>query len=603
MKKQLLAFAVASLGLTPGFSQEAYWQQSVDYSMEISMDEEKHQFQGAQSLKYTNNSPDTLHKVFYHLYFNAFQPGSMMDVRSRNILDADPRVGNRISKLLNEEIGYHEIGSLTQDGKPTNYAVSGTILEVKLDHPILPGTTSTLEMTFESQIPLQIRRSGRDNKEGIDYSMAQWYPKLCEYDTDGWHSNPYVGREFHGVWGNFDVKIDIDSKYVLGGTGVIQNPKEVKNGYMGYKGKPVEDRVQWHFKAENVHDFMWAADPEYVHLQTKGPNKMDLHFLVQQDTTYFENWKKLPELTAQAFTIMNNLFGEYEYPQYSVIQGGDGGMEYPMGTLITGNRKMGSLLGVTVHELIHSWYQGMLATNEAKYPWMDEGFTTFASSVVLSKINESPMNFAGSIQGYQRLAKSGNQEPLTTHADHYHTNFGYGVASYTMGSLVPVQLMHIIGEDAFFKGMKDYHAQWAYKHPRPDNFKRVMERASGIELDWFFENWIGTTKHIDYGITDVKKTFSNYEISLENMGQMPMPISVELEFKNGETQKYYIPLRITRGVREFTDGTIVAEEWPWTNPNYILLLPKKIGKIKTVRLFPENLVPDVNSENNIFELK
>ena len=197
--------------------------------MSIDFDSDKHQFKGEQVIKYTNNSPDVLDKAFYHLYFNAFQPESMMDVRSRTIADPDRRVGDRISKLSKEEIGYQKVKSLKVDGKKVKYKIVGTILEVDLSkRKIMPGETVSLEMKFEGQVPLQVRRSGRDNAEGIDYSMSQWYPKLSEYDYQGWHSNPYVGREFHGIWGDFDVKITMDRKYTIGATGVLQNAKQIK---------------------------------------------------------------------------------------------------------------------------------------------------------------------------------------------------------------------------------------------------------------------------------------------------------------------------------------------------------------------------------------
>ena len=180
---------------------------------EIDFDVENYQFTGKQVLKYTNNSPDTLNRVFYHLYFNAFQPGSMMDVRARTIFDPDPRIGDKIYHLKEDEIGYHKINKLEQDGKGTKFEVTGSILEVELAHPILPHSSSVFTMEFNSQVPRQIIRNGRDNHEGISLSMAQWYPKMAEYDIKGWHANPYVGREFHGVWGDYKVKIKIIHYY------------------------------------------------------------------------------------------------------------------------------------------------------------------------------------------------------------------------------------------------------------------------------------------------------------------------------------------------------------------------------------------------------
>lgn len=209
----------------------SYWQQEVDYKMNIEMDVKSFQYKGAQELKYTNNSPDTLNKVFYHLYFNAFQPGSEMDVRSRTVADPDSRVGDRISKLSPSEIGYIKPTLFTQDGATLKYNIEGTVMEVMLNKPILPGQSTVFNMNWDAQVPLQIRRSGRNNADGVALTMTQWYPKLAEYDFEGWHADPYIGREFHGVWGNFDVTITIDENYTIGGTGYLQNPAEVGHGY------------------------------------------------------------------------------------------------------------------------------------------------------------------------------------------------------------------------------------------------------------------------------------------------------------------------------------------------------------------------------------
>ena len=210
---------------------QSYWQQEAHYQMDIDFNTKNHQFDGLQELTFINHSPDTLNKVFYHLYFNAFQPGSMMDVRSRTIVDPDRRVGDRISKLSQSEMGIQQVLSLKQNNSELDFNIEGTILDVNLNEPIFPGDTVQFDMEFKTQVPLQIRRSGRMNKEGIDYSMSQWYPKLCEYDKDGWHANPYVGREFYGIWGSFDVRIQMDAKYVIAATGTLQNPDEIGHGY------------------------------------------------------------------------------------------------------------------------------------------------------------------------------------------------------------------------------------------------------------------------------------------------------------------------------------------------------------------------------------
>ena len=607
MKKTLM-FLCAFLAISTSYAQVERWQQAIQYEMEIDMNVETNQFTGKQKVKYTNNSPDTLNKVFYHLYFNAFQPNSMMDVRSRTILDPDRRVGDRIASLKEDEIGYQKINSLKQDGKAVKYEVVGTILEVTLNKPIMPNSTVTFDMDFEAQVPVQIRRSGRDNEEGVEYSMAQWYPKMSEYDYQGWHSNPYIGREFHGIWGDFDVKITIDKDYVLGGTGYVQNPAEVGHGYQEKGQKPMpakKGKLTWHFKAPNVIDFMWAADPDFTHIKAQVPNGPELHFLYQPGDKTDENWAKLPEYTVKAFEYANKTFGKYPYKQFSVVQGGDGGMEYPMSTLITGERSLPSLVGVTVHEMFHSWYQGVLATNEALYEWMDEGFTTFASSetmnVIMQEGQADPQQ--GNYRGYMALANSKYEEPLATHADHYNTNFGYGRAAYSKGAVFLAHLRYIMGEETFYNAMRRYFNTWKFKHPNANDFIRVMEKESGLELDWYKEYWVYSTKTIDYGVETIYGMNGENYVTLEKVGDMPMPVEATVTFEDGSTALYYLPLRIMRGEKSFgsQDNVHVLPDWPWVNPTYTFKV-KESKKIKSVTVDANYQTADMERDNNKFDV-
>ena len=219
MKNLITFICFLIITVVAGQNNTSYWQQQADYTMDIDMDVKTFQYKGKQKLVYTNNSPDELTHVYYHLYFNAFQPNSQMDIRSRTIKDPDGRIQDRISKLSPNEIGYIKVKSLKQDGKPLTFKTVGTILEVKLARPIKSGKKAVFEMIFDGQVPKQIRRSGRNSKEGVALSMTQWYPKMAEYDFEGWHTPPYIGREFHGVWGSFDVTLHIDKTYVVGGTG------------------------------------------------------------------------------------------------------------------------------------------------------------------------------------------------------------------------------------------------------------------------------------------------------------------------------------------------------------------------------------------------
>lgn len=588
------------------------WQQAAKYVMDIDFDVDKHQFTGKQRLEYQNNSPDELHRVFYHLYFNAFQPGSMMDMRSRTIPDPDSRVGNRISTLGPDEIGYHQIRSLKQDGKAVKYEVVGTILEVELDHPIAPNSTSVFEMEFDSQVPVQIRRSGRNNAEGVDYSMAQWYPKMCEYDYQGWHANPYIGREFYGIWGDFDVTIHIDKDFVVGGTGYLQEPEKIGFGYSDKEVKHKGKKVSWHFMAPNVHDFVWAADPDYTHETLERPDGLTLHFFYIKTDQNAEAWAQLPNIMSNAFDFINKTYGQYAYRQYSFIQGGDGGMEYPMATLITGNRPLGSLVGVSVHELMHSWYQMMLGTNESLYAWMDEGFTSFATSEVTNylrqegllpgRVRENP--HVGSVMGYLQFAQSGMEEPLSVHSDHYMTNSAYGRGAYTKGSVALVQLNYILGDETFRKAMLDYFDTWKFKHPNANDFIRIMEKNSGLELDWFREYFVNTTHTADYGIKSVEGNGDETVVRLEKVGIMPMPLDLVVTYKDGSQEYFNIALRMMRGNKpqEFADSKYtVLTDWPWTHPEYEFVVPTALEEVEKIEIDPSGRMADADRSNNNWE--
>lgn len=590
-------------------SQRIYWQQEVDYEMEIDMDVKKHQFKGKQKLIYTNHSPDTLYKVFYHLYFNAFQPGSEMDTRSRSLPDPDRRVADRISKLTPDEIGYHRITSLKQNDVPLKYQVQGTILEVALNKPILPGQSTIFYMEFNSQVPIQIRRSGRNSTEGVDYSMAQWYPKLCEYDEEGWHTDPYIGREFYGVWGNFQVKITIDSKYILGATGYLLNPNEVGHGYED-KGTsvPKKEKLTWHFYAPRVHDFMWAADRNYTVEKAQVPDGPTLYFVYQTDSAYAEKWKKLPPYMIQFFQIMEKKFGKYPYDVFSFIQGGDGGMEYPMATLVTSSGSFEGLVSVSVHEAAHNWFYGVLATNEALYPWMDEGFTTYAQDYVLDRLfninSDNP--FLSNYSSYFYLLKSPDREPLSTHADFYKKNRNYGISSYSAGAVFLHQLSYIIGQDAFNRALLRYFNEWKFKHPNPNDFIRVMEKTSGLELHWYLQQFVYSLNVIDYAIQSVKPVGNKTEITLQRIGDFPMPLDVIIETNTSSTFYYYIPLDLMRGEKQETYKNIrpeVLSDWMWVYSTYTFTIPVPIQNITSVIIDPSERMADISKENNTWKPK
>lgn len=585
------------------------WQQRVKYTMNVSLNEADHRFTGTTKLVYTNNSPDTLGEVFFHLYFNAFQPGSEMDVRSRTIEDPDDRVRGRIAELTPDQFGIQEVVGFTQDGKAATLEPMGTVLKVKLPKALLPKKSTTFDFAFKGQVPEQIRRSGRNNAEEVTYSMAQWYPKLAEYDHRGWHAYPYVGREFHGVWGDFDVTMEIDSAFTIAATGVLQNPHEIGHGYPSGKKvlkRPVGNKLKWRFVANNVHDFAWAADREFVHTMDQVPGGPELHFFYKKKPEYEATWKELPGYMVRSFQHMNKHFGVYPWPQYSFVQGGDGGMEYPMLTLITGKRRLGSLVGVSVHESVHSWYYGVLASNEGRFAWMDEGFTEYASSEVMQELFPQPGDpHASAFQGYGALAKSARHEPPSIHADHFLTNRAYGTTAYSFGEMFVHQLGSVVGEKELRSGLLHYFDVCKFKHPEPIDVERVFEKRTGLELDWYFDEWVNTTRKLDYGIRAVLGTNGATLIELERVDEQLMPVDLRVERRDGQVQHFHIPLSLERGAKgegseNFSFATL--EPWQWTDPTYVVTVPIEFSALKSVTIDPLERQADMDRSNNTVEL-
>ena len=599
------------------FAQFGYWQQAADYKMDIQLDVNTNIMNGKQTIHYTNHSPDTLRVLYFHLYWNAFQPNSSMDERSRELgqkvigrgrdgtprYDWDSRVTDRIQKLQPNETGYSRLMSVKVNGRAATMKNYETIEKIFLSAPILPGKTATIETVFQAQVPVQIRRAGRDNREGIRYSMSQWFPKLANYDRDGWHPNPYIAREFYGIWGDYDVKITLDKNYVVAGTGVLQNAAAIGAGYDTDRSalKPVSGSTRtWNFKASGVHDFVWAADPDYTQITRRIPNGPILRFFYKKTNANVNGWESTADTTAMAFPYMEANFGKYPWPEYAVIQGGDGGMEYAMATLVRSHS-----LGTVIHELMHAWYQHLLGTNESLYPWMDEGFTSYGESLVMSQVRKSTgFPWTGDYRSYTNLANSRLEEPLSTHADHFSTNAAYGSASYSKGAVFLAQLGYIIGEEALRKTLLDYYNTWKFKHPDASDFVRVAEKASGIELDWYQQYWVNSIKKIDYGIDSLWSMNDSTYIRIRRIDEMPMPVEVQLTFKDSTQELHYVPLDLMFAEKK-AESSVPRIEYPaqkWTHRTILLSSARPLTDLKLVEIDPSHRLADVQLQNNRLEL-
>ena len=632
MLKKFFFFTLISLVIsTQIFAQPERWQQSINYKIDATLDVQKNTVKGTEEILYANNSMDTLHKVYFHMYWNAFQPNSNMDVRSRElgkttftnrrgeeVKDWDMRVRDRIQNLKPEEYGIQKVNTLSINGKQQQLVEHETILEVVLTQPILPKSSVKMNLSFEAQVPIQIRRSGRDNKEGVRYSMSQWYPKMVEYDYQGWNTNPYIAREFYGVWGNYDVTLRLDKNYMVGGTGVLQNP----SAPLDKEGHKV-----WNFKGNTIHDFVWFADNNFKHLSKEVRKGLTLHvYYKAKDAKADSAWTNVLWAAEKVLPFMEKKMGAYPYPQYSFIQGGDGGMEYAMATLL-----VGPSLGTAFHEWIHSWYQHILGSNESLFAWMDEGFTSYGEEMVshyyetnfasqspyisdaakkqiqVSLERQSkllPAVQSGNYSGYLALAKSGLEEPMSTHADHFNTNYAYSNAAYSKGGTFLGVLGYMMGEAKRDQLMLNYYNTWKFKHPNANDFIRIAEKTSGFQLQWLKEYWVNSTKTIDYGLNDIQVSGNAALISVQRVGKFPMPIEVVVTYKDGTNELHYIPLDLMLGgkTQEGAIKQINHPEWKWTHPTYTFETTQPLSAIKSIEIDPSQRMPDINRSNNKIEI-
>lgn len=617
-KLLILCFLTASNFL---FAQRAgYWQQRVNYKMDINVDEKNYRYDGKMSLAYSNNSNQNLSKVYFHLYFNAFQPGSMMDYRLSNIIDPDrrmiknigtsdkPEPQSKIATLTPEQIGYQNIQTLTVNGITANFKVDGTILEVTPSKPILAGETATFNMEWEAQVPEQIRRSGRNSAENVAFSMAQWYPKMAHFDEFGWHLDEYVAREFVAPFGNFDVTIHIDPTYVIGASGKLQNPNEVKGYQNNATIKSKNGKASWNFKAENIHDFAWAADPKLVIDSAKSNGGVTVYTAyIPTNSEVKENWNTALKLATEFFDFCEVRYGAYPWPTYSIVQGGDGGMEYGTATLVTGGRNIKSLVDVIFHEAAHSWYQHLFGINETVDEWFDEGFTSYIQDIAFQHLFERKGSLdtnpvIGAYRAYYKLALSGKEEPMSLLADYYKTNYAYSNQAYNKGAVMAEQLGYIIGKENLDKTFLKFYEIWKFKHPTPNDFKRVAEDISGINLKWYFNLFINTTRTIDYSINKI----TDKEIELENKSDIAMPIDLLVEYQDGSKELFYIPLREMRGEKPKETYALyddvkwtVIKDWFWTKPTYTIPINKKV---KRAEIDPTKRLADIDHTNNIKEV-
>lgn len=553
----------------------AYWQQDVAYTIDARIDETTHQINASEALVYTNNSPDTLHYVFFHLFQNAFIKGAYTHQLER-ANGVKPRLGRYEAQGLGTTIS-----DLMADDRPVRTELDNTILKVYLPEPLLPGHKVTLTMKFDTYFDrggTRRRMQMYDAWGFMHYNGCQWFPKISVYDAKfGWDTQQHLGKEFYGDYGSYKVTLDFASNYIVEATGALQNREEVlppdlrrKLDLKNFAGKPWNEkpseiipykkgeRKKWVFYGENIHDFAFTADPSY-RLGTAYWKGIECVAIAQEP--HASGWQNAAELVAEIIRTFSENYGLYHYPKMVAADANDG-MEYPMITM-DGGREPG-YRGLLVHEIAHNWFYGMVGNNETYRASLDEGFTQFLTSDGLIRIDgdtfkeERPKSWPGKLRErrltrdvrvynvYINDAATGNDHQLNTHSDDFSSALGHGggyrLVYYKTATML-YNLQYVLGDSLFSQAMKHYVDQWKFAHPYFDDFRNSIIRYTKVDLNWFFDQWLETAKNIDYAVTGIRKVkgTDSFDISFRRKGAMQMPVDFTVTGRDGKQQSYTIP--------------------------------------------------------------
>lgn len=619
-----------------------YWQQDVHYRINARIDETTDIITGSEDLTYYNNSPDTLRYVYFHLYQNAFTPGSYLhDLQCHNQIH--PNYG----KYERQGLGT-QLDDIKSGNTPLTTETDNTIVKVYLPQPLLPGDSVSLQLKFRTYFDAgTTRRRMKKYRTGkfTHYNGCQWYPKLCVYDRkSGWNTDQHLNREFYGDYGTFDVALTFASNYVVEATGVLQNESEVlpdtlkqKLHLRNFKHLPWDtvpstvipykkgQTKTWIYHAENVHDFAFTANPYYRIADTiiypgraNGAGVRCVAIALEQHAS---GWQNAATYLARIIDVFSRDFGVFEYPKIVVADAQDG-MEYPMLTLDGGREP--EFYGLLVHEVGHNWFYGMLGNNETYRPMLDEGFTQFLTAWGMEALNGDtiPYTFGPKTGKYYKRffepqnvrdsrvyisylsdAVVYNDEPINTHSDMFNGALGQGGGYrhvYAKTATMLYNLQYVLGDTLFLNAMKHYVQQWKFCHPYPEDFRNSISRYTKVDLNWFFDQWMETTKNIDYAITKVRRGQfkGEYEVTIRRKGRMQMPLDLLVKDKNDSIHRYYIPNNWFE--KNTPPGTVTLQRWiGWDKlqPTYVARVKAPAG-IKDVVIDPSERMADIDMTNN-----
>ena len=584
-----------------------YWQQRADYEIHGTLDTAAKALSGEMTLRYTNNSPDTLRFVWFQVEQNAFKNGSLNSF----VFPAESRFGARNFEGGDAIDRFNQVTAAKKT--PLKMRVEGTIMKVDLATPLPPGQSTTFDVAWHFNIPEHgADRMGRD---GSLYELAQWYPRVNVYDDiRGWNTEPYLGQgEFYLEYGDIALDITVPAGYIVAATGMLQNPAEVLTPAQVARLKqastsetPVHiitreelasgaarpkktGMLTWRFKAQNVRDAVWAAAPDYMWDASSYKGKFAFGYY---RPSAIDTWKDAADMSRMSIQEYSERWFQYPWPQISAVEGPISGMEYPMLAMETKSADKYELYNVVTHEIGHMWYPMIVGSNERMHMWQDEGFNTFINYFSESRRFPEKGSYA------ERVSRDRDQvvqymqhnvdEPLEINPDRINPGL-LGENAYVK-TAVGLGLLRdeILGPAAFDDAFREYTRRWAFKHPAPSDFFRTMENVSGKRLDVFFREWFLENPHFDQAIDTVaqKQTgdVDSVVVLYANHARGVMPIHARFTFTDGSKQDFDYPVEV----------------WSTNTSYYVRQYEFKGKKLAKIEVDPEKRVPDQDRENNVW---
>jgi len=584
-----------------------YWQQRADYDLHGTLDTAAKTLHGEMTLRYTNNSPDTLRFVWFQVEQNAFKNGSLNSF----VFPAESRFGARNFEGGNVIDRFNQVTAAKKT--PLKSRVEGTVMKVDLVSPLAPGQVATFDVAWHFMIPEHgADRMGRD---GALYELAQWYPRVCVYDDlRGWNTEPYLGQgEFYLEYGDYNLSVTVPTGYIVAATGSLQNAAEVltpaqvsRLAQASKSDTPVhivtQDELKngtarprktgtmtWRFAAKNVRDAVWAASPDYLWDASSWQGHMAFAYY---RPSAIETWKDAADMSRMSIMEYSERWFPYPYPQITAVEGPISGMEYPMVAMENKSADKYDLYNVVTHEIGHMWFPMIVGSNERMHMWQDEGFNTFINYFSEARRFPERGTYEARVGENRAMVENFMQhnvdEPLEVQPDRINPQL-LGENAYVKTAVGLAQLRdEILGPQAFDDAFREYARRWAFKHPGPADFFKTMEDVSGKRLDWFFREWFLENDHFDVGVDTVAHKqvgdIDSVAVRFRNYAKGVLPIRARFTFNDGSTQ----------------DVTYPAEVWS-TNPLfYDRIYEFKGKKLTKVQLDPTNRIVDVDKANNVW---